>query len=107
MVTLHVRSAMIVTAQQLIENPRHMRPHVVLLGAGASRASFPDGDAHGKPLPLMDDLVETLGLQPLLDEAGPVIGSERNFEAIYSKLLTSQEHSSIAVRIEHRVHDYF
>jgi hypothetical protein len=79
----HARStAMIVTAKQLIENPRDMGPHVVLLGAGASLASFPHGDAHGKPLPLMDDLVKTLGLQPLLDEAGPAMGSERNFEAI-------------------------
>jgi hypothetical protein len=99
--------AMIVTAQQLIENPRDMPPHVVLLGAGASRASFPDGDTNGKPLPLMDDLVEILGLQRLVDEAGLAMAGERNFEVIYAKWLSSQQHSSIAARVQHRVHDYF
>lgn len=41
---------MIVTAQQLIEHPRAMRPHVVLLGSGASRAAFPNGDATGRAI---------------------------------------------------------
>jgi hypothetical protein len=98
---------MIVTAQHLIENPDSPRRHVVLLGAGASRASFPDGDANSKPLPLMDDLVEKLGLQPLVDEAGPALSSDRNFEVIYERLISSQEHSSIAARIERRINDYF
>ena len=31
------------------------RPHLVVLGAGASRAAFPDGDKNGKRLPLMAD----------------------------------------------------
>ena len=42
---------MIVTARQLIEDPRATRPHVVLLGAGASRAAV------GRSIPLMDDLI--------------------------------------------------
>ena len=42
------------------------RPHLVVLGAGASRAAFPDGDKNGKRLPLMADLVDTLGLRSLL-----------------------------------------
>ena len=35
-------------------------PHVVILGAGASRASFPDGDKNGIELPLMCDLAQKL-----------------------------------------------
>ena len=31
-------------------------PHVVLLGAGASRAVCTNGDKHGRKLPLMSDL---------------------------------------------------
>jgi len=41
------------------------RPHVVILGAGASLASLPNGDKNGKSLPLMNNFVETLGLSPI------------------------------------------
>ncbi|MFW6223076.1 MAG: hypothetical protein ACOC3T_05645 [Bacteroidota bacterium] len=34
------------------------RPHVVILGAGASAAAFPQGDANGKKLPVMNDLAD-------------------------------------------------
>jgi hypothetical protein len=44
------------------------RPHIVLLGAGASRAAFPNGDRNGMKLPLMCDLVEMLGLDSVLDK---------------------------------------
>jgi hypothetical protein len=37
-------------------------PHVILLGAGASRACCPQGDELGKLLPVMSDLVEIVGL---------------------------------------------
>jgi len=42
------------------------RPHVVLLGAGASYAAFPDGDKNGRKLPLLKDFVEVIGLQGLI-----------------------------------------
>ena len=32
-------------------------PHVVMLGAGASVAAFPNGDKNGRKVPLMKDLV--------------------------------------------------
>ena len=54
-------------------------PHVVLLGAGASRAVCPDGDKHGRRLPLMNDLVEAVGLQSLIDERG-LAGKGMDFE---------------------------
>lgn len=97
----------IVPAQQLIESPRNLHPHVVLLGAGASRASFPDGDAAGKPLPLMDDLVEKLELQSLVEGAGLEIGAERNFEVIYAQLISDPRNDHIAREVERRVRDYF
>ena len=59
-------------------------PHVVLLGAGASRAAFPNGDRAGRPLPLMDDLVEILDLRSAFERVGPI--KDANFESIYSKL---------------------
>ena len=42
------------TGNALVENPNSaLRPHVVLLGAGATRAAFPDGDATGRRLSLI------------------------------------------------------
>ena len=43
------------------------RPHVVILGAGASLAAFRNGDRNGNTLPLMDDLIDVLDLRPLLE----------------------------------------
>ncbi|MEA3296456.1 MAG: hypothetical protein U9R56_01160 [candidate division Zixibacteria bacterium] len=61
------------------------RPHVVILGAGASLASFPDGDKNGLRLPLMNDLVTVCGLSEVLEKHG--IGAEvGNFEELYSDL---------------------
>jgi hypothetical protein len=51
--------------------PDMTRPHVVILGAGASRAGFPRGDRDGKLLPVMGDLAEIVGLNELLRQ-GPV-----------------------------------
>ncbi len=62
------------------------RPHVVLLGAGASRAAFPKGDANGLRLPLMSDFVETVsGLADYLRANG--ICHDGNIETLYKKLL--------------------
>jgi hypothetical protein len=97
----------VVTAQQLIRKPLEMPPHVVLLGAGASRASFPEGDAAGKAVPVMKDLVEKLELQPLLSEADLSVGSEADFEVIYDQLIAKPENSLVARKIECRIDEYF
>ncbi len=56
------------------------RPHVVLLGAGASRAAFLNGDRNGKILPLMADFVKhvpiTLTLGTEVSNAAPQLGRE-------------------------------
>lgn len=90
-----------VNAQNLIESPKHLKPHVVLLGAGASKAAFPDGDALGKELPVMNDLVNKLGLNALLENSGFV--PTENFETIYSQLPDNE----IKVQIENKITDYF
>ncbi|HBD7214869.1 TPA: hypothetical protein K1Y51_001717, partial [Legionella pneumophila] len=48
--------------EEIIENPSVFKPHVVLLGAGASLAALPNGDANKKQLPLMNNLVEVIQL---------------------------------------------
>lgn len=97
---------MIVTAQQLIEGPLNKR-HAVLLGAGASRASFPEGDASGRRLPVMDDFMEILELQPLIVKAGLEIGRESNFEVLYGRLCSDTKYANAAEAIERRTRQYF
>ncbi len=45
-----------------IKDVKFGRPHVVILGAGASLAAFPNGDANGISLPLMYNFIKKLGL---------------------------------------------
>jgi hypothetical protein len=56
-------------------------PHVVILGAGASIAStIRNPEKNGKPLPGMPNLVETLGLESIINDHG-VVYEGQNFEA--------------------------
>lgn len=74
-----------VTIENEIASLQMKRPHVVLLGAGASKAALPNGDKHGRPLPLMRDVAEELGLADLFpDDLRALAGDD--FEAAYSAL---------------------
>jgi hypothetical protein len=46
--------------QTEIEEVQDTRPHIVLLGAGASLAAFHDGERNGRKLPLMNNFVQTV-----------------------------------------------
>jgi hypothetical protein len=81
-------------------------PHVVILGAGATLAAFPKGDAHGNKIPLMNNLIEITGLEPLLQQAGISVGSD-NFEALYDDLASSGEHESLVQEMQDRIRQYF
>jgi hypothetical protein len=81
-------------------------PHVVILGAGASKAALPRGDANGKPVPIMAELIECLNLRPLLQSYG-IHAEGVNFEALYDDLVSSHEHTELVREIESRVHNYF
>lgn len=82
------------------------RPHVVILGAGASLAVLPNGDCTGRKLPLMDNLVAELGLETLVARSGMDFGSN-NFEAIYSKLFEDDIQIALREQIESLVYGYF
>ena len=90
---------------QPIDNPR---PHVVILGAGASRAAFPQGDARGRMLPLLNDLVGAVGLDEewsrLLKLANPPPGT---FEEQYSWCKSSGHFVAELMTIEERIVAYF
>ena len=81
------------------------RPHLVVLGAGASLATLPKGDKQEKKLPLMNNFIKTLGLDDLFGEKG--LDANDNFEEIYSELYSSGSCSEVLSKLENRVHDYF
>lgn len=78
-------------------------PHVVILGAGASRATCPKGDKNGKKLPLMKDLASCLEIESMLKKWG--INPQQNFEDIFSDLYEKDELEKLQ-KLEKHVYDY-
>jgi len=98
----------IISSRDLIELRTTWRTnlsHIVILGAGASLAAFPCGDAHGRKLPLMTNATKVLGLESLARESGH--DPEQSFESLYSTLHQLDPNSPLVRRIEQRVEDYF
>lgn len=82
-------------------------PHLVLLGAGTSRAACLKGDANGRTLPLMLDLVEETGVDKLLSAARVSWTKENNFETLYQSLVDDESKAPLVRDIEEQLHDYF
>ena len=83
------------------------RPHVVILGAGASFAACAQGDKFGRKLPVMQNFVEVVGLQSLLEKYSVLYHSGENFEEIYSSLCDNEAMGDALGEIENAIHDYF
>jgi hypothetical protein len=81
-------------------------PHVVLLGAGASLAAFPNGERNGKLLPLMSNFVEVVGLEGLLKSAG-ISPPYSNFENLYASLYEQEEKRDFTLELEDKIYQYF
>jgi hypothetical protein len=86
-------------------NPGGGGPRVLILGAGASRAAWFSSGMWGPALPTMDDFVTTIGLAPLLQRHG-VEHKGRNFESIYSQLLTDGR-ADVVQSLELALREYF
>lgn len=81
-------------------------PIVVILGSGASVAACPNGDRHGRLLPVMTDLVERTGIASLITQLGE--DPSANFEQTYSRLASSHRASGgHLLEIEGRIRGYF
>ena len=94
------------TRSEEIENVFMNRPHVFILGAGASLAAFPNGDANGNKLPLMYNLIDIVGLRPLLSKHNCKLKCN-NFETLFSELYEQNPDSELLFEIEEKVADYF
>lgn len=82
-----------------------LAPHVVILGAGASAAAYDHWGRLGRPLPLMNNLVDVLSLTKLIKDAG--INPQQNFETLYGSVLASDQLAGLREEIEARVYEYF
>ncbi len=80
-------------------------PHVVILGAGASRACCPKGDRDGNVLPVMKDLVATLGAEKVLADHG-IDKPDQDFEALYTDIHNAGN-TTLLHLLEERTSQYF
>lgn len=77
------------------------RPHVVIIGAGASKAVM------GKLCPTMDEAISQIGLEKLLRGVKLLTQSD-NLEAIYSELYKrGDECKEARIAMENRIFEYF
>lgn len=83
------------------------RPHVVVLGAGASFAATPNGDRSGKRLPLMFNLIDVVGLRDILRQHKLDHLVAENFEDVYSRLYADPSKAAAVAEIEAVVDTYF
>lgn len=82
------------------------RPHVVLLGAGGSRAAFPTGEKNGRRLPLMADFMDVVPVRGILERAG-IQADDRNFEDVYAEIFAKAELGELRLALEDAVFSYF
>lgn len=93
-----------VTVQQEIDAALRAAPHVVLLGAGASKAALPNGDLHGRQVPLLRDVATELDLASRFPEdLRHLAGSD--FEAAYSRM--HDRDAELTAGIDELVREYF
>ncbi|HET6977108.1 MAG TPA: hypothetical protein VFI24_12345 [Pyrinomonadaceae bacterium] len=79
-------------------------PHIVILGAGASLAACPNGDARGNTLPVMTNLLEATGMSSLVNNRDSKVD---NFESFYSDLVTTGQNKDLISQLEERLRTYF
>lgn len=81
--------------------------HVVILGAGASKASCTDNpEKNGKLIPLMNDLPKIIDLDNELKDLDLDLKNQ-NFELIFSHLFQKEPNSKRLISIEDKIYSYF
>jgi len=82
------------------------RPHLVILGAGASKDAMPNGDADGKPLPVMSEFISKLGLTDYIRRI-PGVPNTDNIEDVYSWLADKEQFAEERFVVENEIREYF
>ena len=96
----------LLTREDLVNSPERAEPHVVILGAGASKAAFGGGDASGRLVPVMDELPQVLG-DPWreLVEGANLAGA--GFESQFMRLHESATNHARLDEIDGMLRSYF
>ena len=85
------------------------RPHVVILGAGASCAAIPNGDKNGKRISAMSGFINKLGLSDIISKVSINTKSD-NLEDIYMELdersYKDPECNSVKTELEKIIREY-
>lgn len=81
------------------------RPHLVILGAGASVAAIPNGDANKKKISVMSGFIDKLGMRNILDKAKISTKSD-NLEDIFSGLYDKNE-TKVLYELEESIYKFF
>lgn len=94
--------------EEQLEDRFKNRPHLVILGAGATIAALPNGDRFGKKSSVMNNFLSNLGLSSILSEI-ELKTTSTNIEDIYSELHARNDEKAIQTReeLEKKVYDYF
>ena len=82
------------------------RPHLFILGAGATKATIPNGDKFGRKSPVMENFLEEIGLEKLLNGI-ELDTSSHNIEAIYSELYTKSKYANVVEAIEKGIVEHY
>lgn len=82
------------------------RPHLVIIGAGATMDAIPNGDKNGKRSSVMAGFIETLGFSDIIKRANLNIESD-NLEDVYSALAERESCNSIRYDLENAIFNYF
>lgn len=84
-------------------------PHVVLLGAGASCATIPNGDKNGKKISAMSGFIDNLSLSDVLEDIS-LKTTSNNLEEIYMELdersISEPVCMGAKIKLETRIRNY-
>lgn len=92
--------------EQELERSILNRPHIFILGAGASLATIPNGDKYGKQCPVMNGFVKQAGLEDILSDVKLSTTSD-NLEEIFSELDSRLDCIGVKKRLECALFEYF
>lgn len=81
------------------------RPHLFILGAGATKATIPFGDINGLKSPVMEDFLAITGLSNILKDVA-LKTTSKNIEDIYSELYETK-HFELIDEIEKGIISYY
>ncbi len=82
------------------------RPHLVIVGAGATIDSIPNGDKNGQQSSVMKGFIDKLGFTDILASSGIQFSSD-NLEDIYSTLAERDDSTEVREQLETAIFNYF